>query len=296
MCDYKSRVAALEAQIAKMQLAAGHKSKRTDPSFDGESFAPCSISPKPITDDDLKTKYRNTKAFSLVRPGDRGQNIPWFDSRFNEDRWLTKQPDMEFSGKVFTCIIEAEFQNSWPYDQREELHKFYLRHDNATQCTLGEKCDPSHWDLCKGESMPVAARDLNIVDLQLVCMKNEDADKGMFDFYKSDFESGAALERCSTYRPDDVPCKLFNMLGPLDLSFMKNLGYTVLMCRVVEDGSSLDFGEREKWMDAYGRTIRCYMYSIMSNALEALCPQIPAKDIRPFAERQSGKGGAMLFG
>ncbi|KAF5024692.1 hypothetical protein F66182_3231 [Fusarium sp. NRRL 66182] len=149
--------------------------------------------------------------FTIINPGDSPAKWPFLDSRLNQYNWLSAKPTRYVSREVLWDTLEGGYH--WKEDK---YHRVRLRHANAADCPMGEDC--THWGLSQEDG---AARQEGTVELLLVCMTTEDAEKGT---WKS---KGPIFDDAITCRPS----RLFHGMKP-DFSTVKAAGSEVVLCHL----------------------------------------------------------------
>ncbi|KAF5648554.1 hypothetical protein F52700_870 [Fusarium sp. NRRL 52700] len=168
------------------------------------------------------------------------------DPRYQQDKWIRPKPSSGYS--CFSGNLVQWAADVAPIDNDVEYPILTLRHREASRCTVREECETGHWELIH-ERKPTRLN--GCLDLQLVCMRTEHAEKSMTSCPTKEFRDG----QDSITIP---PCTLFNDLLP-DFSSVEEAGYEVVLFRLTEtweESICVSVSPWTVWMDSHGRLLR----------------------------------------
>ncbi|KAH7232303.1 uncharacterized protein BKA55DRAFT_695721 [Fusarium redolens] len=228
----------LETQVAQIQAAlsldtALSKGKRTLP----QTATPLDAAPpRKKRANRSETQLQTSKASLLTCPVEAKEKGPNFDRRYNSERG--------------PAPCTRAFSMSYLQYTRDDLDlrvtEFKLRHRNATECPVQQRC--KHWHIVDGTEW----HEEGDIYLLLYCLDIESATQGdtgcegirMFDD-----------EEPLTNRITLQSCRIFNALKP-DFSVVEDAGYVVLQFLVLDYGKTEEEDDSEwKWMDQFGRLL-----------------------------------------
>ncbi|KAF4451713.1 hypothetical protein F53441_5392 [Fusarium austroafricanum] len=240
----KSQIAAQNRQIAEL---------RHDRAFSQYSDAASRIQGREqsVTDESEKvdgsvSQPRPSKLSLVDAPADAPTAWPWFDSRFDEDRWKVEKPTEMTWSQDFLCFAFACLDGFCEevYPSMLLFSIYILRHSNAAECPIQDHCD--HWEVIVVDD--AFQKQEGSVDLEVLCINPRLISRRVMDAF-GPFPLTTEQETITCQ-----PTKLYNYLKP-NFGVLGTEEANVAAFRVLGRDSDTKV---EHWMDKYGRPILKY--------------------------------------